>query len=612
MSKKIVQIVALAALLFSPAFALAEGGVPLQDGYRLPMHFPTGGYWPWERMDQAAKRAGFDDPWEYAEKLMRDLKEKYHWNIVWGLNFSTANAKKFLEVAEKADMWVVVNSSLYDSINYHASHGSISSIRKAAKKTYEELGKYKMLAGYVLGDEPRTVNLGFVDAFRREMKKLDPKRICLTVTTVRALGGAGLRTGLPVIISDPYSFGHARDPNLPNKPHTSRASYRTSAKYLAQLAAETRKRPWIMPQMFQSAWGLWYYDENQNVVFEKGAYLHWRMPTIGETRFQVWCPLAENIKGVLFYVLFPPHHPRKKGEPQKKGAKVPPGMPTIKKDFATGASRAMLYPDGTPTPQMLASAEVFGFIRKHEKLLDRIEPLKPEIAYAAPPAFVRSFRDPQTGELYAIVYSDETEKDSTAEISFLRPIESARDVRSGKVLQAAEAPSGLSRLKVALRPGDGTMLALKPKASAEPMSVFDEDFRVTIRAKLDNAKRVILKGQYGQGWHYCIVSGQSDAQPQQPGSITYPLTGRYKYILNRYPKDGTVYVVYRGQLAGEDQESLILCTSKDGKKFSWTAVGILGFPVEIPRDAKALRFLIGPGARLSGFEVISVPRLEAR
>ena len=613
MTRKFAQIVAVAAvLLFAASLASAESGVPLPDGYRLPMHFPTGGYWPWERMGAAAKRAGFDDPWVYAEKLLRDLKEKYHWNTVWGINFGIPNARKFLEIADRVGIRVVMNTSYYDHAYYHFSHGSLPPIRDAAKKTFEELGKFKMLAGYVLGDEPRTANLGFAEAFRGEMKKLDPGRICLTVTTTRATSGAALRTGLPVIVPDLYFFGHPRNPNLPNKVHASRAAYRYSVKYLSRLTSETRKRPWIMPQMFQSVWGLRYFDENQNVVAEKGASLHWRMPTVGETRWQIWCPLANNIKGVLFYVLFPPHHPRKKGKPQKKGATVPKGLPLISRDFATGASRAMLCPDGTPTPQMSASAEVFAFIRKHDALLDRLEPLKPEIAYAARPAFAHSFRDPQTGDLYMICYSDETDKDSTAEMTFIRSVQSARDVRSDKILSVEETPFGLSRVKVPLRPGDGTMLALKLKAAGEPMSVFNEDFRVTIRAKLENAKRVVLKGQYGQGWRCGIVGEQSDGPSQQAGAITYPLTGRYKYILNRYPKDATVYVVYRGNLARKDQESLILCTSKDGKAFTWTAVGILDFPVKLPRDATALRFLIKPGAFLEGFEVISVPHADAK
>jgi len=595
----------------------APPGLALPDGYRLPMNFPTGGYWPWERLPGAAQRAGVEDKWQYAESLLRELKTKHNWNTVWVLNIGPEDAKRFLRLAEEVGVWVLLEVGFVTHHFYWISHASPEALRSTAKKTVEAFGGFKALAGYVFTDEPSIVNAGYLENMRREVKALDPERVCLTVTMIRDTGAAAHRTGLPVLVTDVYPFGYPRSPNLPNRPAASRGYYRVACEYFGELSARAGRRPWMMPQIFQAIWGLWYYDENQNVVAEAGAYLHWRMPSVGETRWQIWCALANHSKGVLFYVLFPPHHPRKKGEPQKRVAKPQDNWPKTAKDLHTGNSRAMLFPDGAPTPQMSASSEVFGFIRQHAALLDRLTPLRPGIAYAAPPCFASSFQDPDTGDVYAMVYTDETEKPSTATVSFLAPLESGRDVRSGTALAVESGADGLSQVRVSLGPGDGTLLALKPKTPELPRSVAVEDFTlVGVGARLDNAKRVVRVKPYGLGWRHCVVSKPDQPDPPASGTVTCTLAGTgaasKRARLSTYPKDAAVYVAYEGQLARADQESLILQTSKDGKAFAWTATGLPAAPVQIPRDAKAFRFEIKPGAWLSRFELIAVPAATAK
>ena len=592
--------------------AAQEEGVALDDGYRLPMSFPTGGYWPQERMASAAQRAGFEDKWEYAKKLLTDLKTRHHWNTVWVLNIGLDDGKKLLRIAEEVGMWVVLEPTPVTHHFIWYSHASPEAIRRTAQKVVDELGQFKALAGYVFVDEPNVVSMGFLDNMRREIKALDPARICLTVTTLRNTEAAARRTSLPVIVTDVYPFGYPRDPNLPNKPPASRAHYRLAARFLNEITVENGKRPWMMPQIFQDIWGLWYYDENQHVVAEAGAYLHWRMPSVGETRWQIWCALANSAKGVLFYVLFPPHHPRKKGEPQKRVAKAADAWPKLSKDLATGNGRAMLYPNGTPTPQMAAASDAFGFIRKHAALLDRLKPLKPELAYCSPPAFAHSFRDPETGKTYTIVYTDRTEEASTAPISFLGQVKSIRDLRSGKSLEIGKDANGLTQVQVPLRPGDGTLLAIGIDEADLPRLVASEDFSLTsMTGKLETAKRIIVRKPYGLGWDHCLVSDPGQTQPPPPGTLTYQLMGAgassRRVPITSYPKDATVYVVYRGMLARGDQESLILAMSADGKKFDWAAIGLPDLPVPIPRSAKTLRFEIKPGARLYGFGLVAVP-----
>lgn len=587
-------------------------GVPLRDGYRLPMPFPTGGYWPWERLPSAAERAGFEDKWVYAEKLLVELKTTHHWNTVWALNIGLEDAQRFLALAEQAGVWVVLEPNTVTHHFIWGSHASPADMRQTAEKTVAALKQFSALAGYVFVDEPRTINMGFLENMRRALQEFDPSRICLTVAMLRDLEAAAHRTALPVLVTDVYPFGYPRDPNLPNKPHVSRAHYRGAMRFLSELAWDTGKRPWAMPQIFQDIWGLWYYDQSQNVVAEAGAYLHWRMPTVGETRWQIWCAVANNVKGVLFYVLFPPHNPRKKGEPQTRVAKPHDGWPTISADLSSGDGRAMLYPDGTPTPQMAASSEVFRFIRENAALLERLEPLPAEIAYAAPPAYASSFRDPDTGSVYTVVYTDATERSSVASVSFLTAPQSVRDLRQATVLGTERSAEGFCQAQVPLGPGDGTLLALDVNRERRPCLVASQDFAMgTIMQQMVNVKRTVMRKPYGMGWDYCMVVEPEQSQPPASGTLTCQLTGpggnSRRVPMNSYPKDATVYVTYEGTLAGPDQESLILSVSTDGETFNWSGIGAPELPVKLPRASTAIRFEIKPGARLSSFRLISVP-----
>ena len=85
-----------------------------------------------------------------------------------------------------------------------------------------------------------------------------------------------------------------------------------------------------MPGAFAEIWGDWYYDKDMNVVVQPGAFLNWRMPTAGETRWQVWEGLASGAKGVIYFVLFPPGNDR--------GASSAPGS------LAIGSNRTCVAP----------------------------------------------------------------------------------------------------------------------------------------------------------------------------------------------------------------------------------------------------------------------------
>ncbi len=65
------------------------------------------------------------------------------------------------------------------------------------------------------------------------------------------------------------------------------------------------KHSWFMGQMFGDVWGR-HWRKGDRMIVEPGSYLHWKMPSEAESRWQVWESLRLGSKGIFFYVLHPP------------------------------------------------------------------------------------------------------------------------------------------------------------------------------------------------------------------------------------------------------------------------------------------------------------------
>ena len=61
-----------------------------------------------------------------------------------------------------------------------------------------------------------------------------------------------------------------------------------------------------MPQCFVDIWGPWKYDERLDEVMLPGAFAHWRQPSVGEARWQVWTAIGAGVRGFFWYVYLPP------------------------------------------------------------------------------------------------------------------------------------------------------------------------------------------------------------------------------------------------------------------------------------------------------------------
>ena len=453
--------------------ALRPPSVTLEDT------FVRGVYWPWERTQWSAKDANMDI-WQFSDKVMGDLKNRYHCDLVWVVNIGPTDAVKLADIAQKYGIGIVpVTTAIYDWRGVRTEKAADA----IARQTASSLGVAPGIAGYVLLDEPKRGEVDMLEATRAALHELDPNRPALVVSMLRQTEAVARRTNLPFLVPDPYSFFGANSPNGPNTPAISRQYYLDATQRTVAFARETGKTPWIMPQIFDEVWGDWHYDTQQNVVVEPGAHLNWRMPTVDETRWQVWQAIATGARGTVFYVLFATYNPRRSAQDAKdmKGysmRKPHADWPLFKVETPLHEGSAILHNDGSPTPQAEAMGEVFAAIEPHRALLGRMQSAPP-IAFADAPFRATTFRDPSNGQTIVVVVNDNTDAAVTGEVRLLPNITSARDLMSGATINAQQnAATKLSALKLKIGAGGGALLALD--GDAPVTQTYVEDFSIQL------------------------------------------------------------------------------------------------------------------------------------
>ncbi len=366
-----------------------------------------------------------------------------------------------------------------------------------------------------------------------------------------------------------------------------------------------------MPQAFQSTWGPWYYDENMNVVCDKGAYCHWRMPTPGEIRWQCWSALSGGMKGIIFFRILALGNTRKAGEPDgcKPGdgfyytlKAVRKGWPTISKPKVTNHPDALLYIDGSATPQIKTMAEFFKFVNRHASLLARLKVANVPSAQFEKPFYGSTMVDPKDGKKYLIAYNDSTEKTAASFIELLPDIASVTDVATGKTLPLADTPEGLKKAEFSLPPGGGKLLALTMRKSSFEFLLFDENYSTSLRTfTLKDAAVAISPSAYSTGWEYYVKSLSGGKNPAPNGYITY----KVERIAGKKQQYAKLYLIYSAK-ASRINEAVVVETSADGKKFTWTAVDDENTFIKLPKHTREFRFRLKPGVRLYGFKLIAV------
>jgi hypothetical protein len=140
------------------------------------------------------------------------------------------------------------------------------------------------------------------EQFRSKFREWGAKQPGIVVTMWPATPTYCRETGYPFPCTDLYPFFSDGNPNGPNPAHVSRDWYRVQVAMTVKAALEGGKTPWIMPQMFADIWGPWKYDERGEMTILPGGVLHWRGPSVGETRWQAWSALGLGAQGVIYYV----------------------------------------------------------------------------------------------------------------------------------------------------------------------------------------------------------------------------------------------------------------------------------------------------------------------
>jgi hypothetical protein len=578
--------------------------------------FVRGVYWPFERTKWPAENAGMEF-WQFSEKVLSDLKNRYHVDLIWVVNSGNDDAVKLAGIAEKYGIGVVpVTTAIYDWRGVRTQKAA----HAIAEKTVSTLGTAKGIAGYVLLDEPKRGEVDILEATRAALAERDPNRPALVVSMLRQTEAVARRTNLPFLVSDPYPFFGPKSPNGPSTPAISRQYYLDATQRTVALARETDKTPWMMPQIFSDLWGDWHYDAKMNAVAEPGAYYHWRMPTLGETRWQIWQAIGAGAKGVVFYVLFPTPNPRRSAQDAKdmKGyriAKPQPDWPLFKTETSLDVGTAILRNDGSSTPQAETMGEVFGALEAHRALLGRLQSAPP-VAFADAPFRATTFRDPQDNNTYIVVVNDNTDATVTGKVRLLPAVKSARELISGSSIAAQTNAAKLSELALKIEAGGGALLALEGEAVAT--QTYAEDFGIQISAgKFERVQKVLQPQPWGMGYRVAVKT-KADAPtvaPQQAAAdVINPATtgagaGQLQYALaevagNKGPR---LYLVYDGSKSA-DKAGVEVSVSPDGKEFQRISVDEFNQPIAIPKDSTQLRFtLLDTEATLDGWQMISVP-----
>lgn len=535
--------------------------------------FVRGVYFPFERVSWVARRAGMDT-WQFVDRLLRDLRQRYHVDAIWLINSGASDTRRVCELAQQHGIAVFATPEwVYHWRRLRGTEWA----ERTATEAVKALGDLRALRAYVLVDEARTWEMSYMEQIRAALARHDPSRAVVMVNMTWDIEGAARYTGLPVLCTDIYPYFAPRSPNGPNTPEAARSYFITCTEQLARLGEETRKPIWVMPQIFAEIWGKWYYDANGNVVIEPGTYWHWRMPTVGETRWQIWQSLMVGAKGVIFFVLFPEPNDRAPNAPGGERTDIPADWPRVTQTLSTGAGSGMLTPHGAPTPQMLAVAETFASLEPHRELLWRCTPTAP-IAWARPPLRTATLRDPQDGSLLVVIVNDDTDRQQQGFLQLLAPAAQVYDLLAGKPLATRErATTGEREVILSLPPGGGALLRIEPAVATRVATIYHEGASVqSTPAQPHEVRRNWQPHQWGMGH-------RAGWQPmRETGWLQYEIV----QVAAQWREGGErLYLHYYGN-------GVEVWGSSDGSQFSVLARAGSGAPVRLPDDLTHVRLVL--------------------
>lgn len=599
MSHSVMLLLSIGSLLGTACGQDSQPSFSSASRFEGDNFFPLGVYWPYSYSRSFAKHAGVDE-WEYTDQVLGNLK-KNHCNFVWVAVLDVSAATRFAQLANKHGIKLAV---LPEAVHHPGNTREAAVPHKAAKSaedTFRTFGQVDGIWGYILEDEPRIASLPYLEAIETELRRLDPSRPLTTVYQRDSAAAAVHRHHFPIVTYDNYPFGHARDPNLPNTPAASRRFYRVVTEALGRQCDKRGTRFWVMPGAFQEIWGNWYWSKEKTIVAEAGAYLHWRMPTVGEMRWQVWESIAAGAKGVVFYTLFPDRNwgrnsPQSPRNPEhERRANHPEAGPKLEHEWDTGQPGALLNIDSTPTRQLVTMGEAYRDVQKLSAVLQTLRFSDIPVIFSSGSFRVQTFRDGH-GELYAIVVNDNTDEPVKQSLEVLPGIVAVSDLLHEQDLELVPgAGSGLQNTNVALEAGGGTLLQLNAPVASRPLAKLIEDFSTpSYQASLSRSKVQLSPSSWGVEWKHEVVRSKDGGD--EPGTVTFRVHANTRSL----NPTGPIYVVYQG---GGDVR---VAFATDGDGFAKGKDYGFGNPIPIPQNTTEVQFsLLNNDSRLSGFCAIA-------
>ncbi|MBI2300320.1 MAG: hypothetical protein HYU66_15470 [Armatimonadetes bacterium] len=414
--------------------------------------FPRGVYWPWERVQGLADRMKLEK-WAYVEHVLDDMKA-HHIDSVWAVNLGIPDLRALADrMAARGMHLVPALGELHYNIDWRRNNWEY--LEKESKRAIAAAGDSPAILAWALCDEPGSKIVDEMETFRHKFAEWGAKQPAVVVTMWPDSPTYAEKAGFGSVCTDVYPFFAAGNPNGPNTPASSRAWYRRHAGIAAQAALKAGRTPWIMPQSYLEVWGPWKYDDKGDVVMLPGAILHWRPPTVGETRWMVWGAVGQGVRG-FFWFLYPPPPD---GAPEAKpyvGPTFPPAL-AVKEATPLGSPGALVRPDGSATELYAALSEAFAAVETLQPLLAGAMPAEPPFGEVQPPGWIGGLSNAELQRSFALIVNDDTEHEQTLKLYVLKPHD-VRDLRTGQVLKRAAD----NTIAVTLAAGDGTVLEAVP------------------------------------------------------------------------------------------------------------------------------------------------------
>lgn len=542
--------------------------------------FPLGVYWAWERNGANAAAAGTDRT-NYVANALALCKAK-NCDTVWIVNGpGKPDAPYFLDMCEKAGMKALINSSLMGYFVW-GHDGDEAKVVQQLTKTAAAVGEKPALLGYILKDEPLHCSVQQIDYLHDLAKRIDPHHRDSTVVAMTPQIQTYLEdTSLPVLCMDIYHFGGNRSHLIPAPQRTSKGCYRATCQNAVTVAERRGKHVWIMPQSFCEIWGLTYYDDAGRQWCDPGTYIHWRMPTAAETRWQAWEAVRAGAKGVVFFLLNP-NEERKEADVREGGKGYKNAQKSLKwfvsHDFMTDKRRiesektelppetALTRCGGKSTPQFDALGEAFGRIAKaKDRLLkSRCAPF-PVFFSADPDCATATFAihrstfniQPSTSHLGVIVNDELNGAAREVVVSVPSNVESVREIGGG-AYALSEAKDGLRTFALTLEPGDGRCVEATFKDGYAGMQLLHEDFlRHNYKGSVAAFAEARLCISYNVGGPKQLVYRENQAvTTNAPAFVVRNLTNPKTAIntafmnINAKKRNGNVWLYAKGRSDG--------------------------------------------------------------